>query len=70
MTKTAPPRNSPSPLPSPSPSTSSISTPANVRKSQIDDAGIQDLAADIALRGLLQSLSVRPVLETNGRRDR
>ena len=39
--------------------------PANVRKSEIDDAGIQDLAADIALRGLLQSLSVRPVLDTD-----
>jgi ParB family transcriptional regulator, chromosome partitioning protein len=38
---------------------------ANVRKSQIDDAGIQDLAADIALRGLLQSLSVRPVLDAD-----
>ena len=37
--------------------------PANVRKSQIYDAGIQDLAADIALRGLLQSLSIRPVLD-------
>jgi ParB family transcriptional regulator, chromosome partitioning protein len=40
--------------------------PANVRKSQIHDAGIQDLAADIALRGLLQSLSVRPVLDAGG----
>ena len=39
--------------------------PANVRKSPIDDAGIQDLAADIALRGLLQSLSVRPVLDAD-----
>ena len=38
---------------------------ANVRKSQIDAAGIQDLAADIALRGLLQSLSVRPVLDAD-----
>ena len=38
---------------------------ANVRKSEIDDAGIQDLAADIALRGLLQSLSVRPVLDAD-----
>ncbi len=37
--------------------------PANVRKSPIDDAGILDLAADIALRGLLQSLSIRPVLD-------
>ena len=36
---------------------------ANVRKSPIDDAAIQDLAADIALRGLLQSLSIRPVLD-------
>ena len=39
--------------------------PANVRKSEMDDAGIQDLAADIALRGLLQSLSVRPVLDAD-----
>src|SRR5271165_793575 len=38
----------------------------NVRKSDEDEAGIQDLAADIAARGLLQSLSVRPILDADG----
>jgi ParB family chromosome partitioning protein len=38
----------------------------NVRKSAEDDAAIADLAADIAARGLLQSLSVRPVLDAEG----
>jgi ParB family chromosome partitioning protein len=38
----------------------------NVRKSEEDQAGIQDLAADIAVRGLLQSLSVRPILNADG----
>lgn len=38
----------------------------NVRKSAEDEAGIQDLAADIAARGLLQSLSVRPIFNADG----
>jgi ParB family transcriptional regulator, chromosome partitioning protein len=38
----------------------------NVRKSAEDQAAIQDLAADIAARGLLQSLSVRPILDADG----
>jgi ParB family chromosome partitioning protein len=38
----------------------------NVRKSEIDEAAIADLAADIAARGLLQSLSVRPILDNDG----
>ena len=38
----------------------------NVRKSEADQAAIGDLAADIAMRGLLQSLSVRPVLDADG----
>jgi len=38
----------------------------NVRKSDEDEAGIQDLAADIAARGLLQSLSVRPIFDADG----
>jgi ParB family transcriptional regulator, chromosome partitioning protein len=38
----------------------------NVRKSDVDEATIIDLAADIASRGLLQSLSVRPVLDDDG----
>ncbi len=38
----------------------------NVRKSTEDQAVIEDLAADIAARGLLQSLSVRPILDGNG----
>jgi ParB family transcriptional regulator, chromosome partitioning protein len=38
----------------------------NVRKSEIDEAAIADLAADIASRGLLQSLSVRPILDESG----
>lgn len=35
----------------------------NVRKTDDDQAAIQDLADDIAARGLLQSLSVRPILD-------
>jgi ParB family chromosome partitioning protein len=38
----------------------------NVRKSESDEAAIIDLAADIAARGLLQSLSVRPILNADG----
>ena len=38
----------------------------NVRKSAEDQAAIEDLAADIAARGLLQSLSVRPLLDAGG----
>ncbi len=38
----------------------------NVRKAAEDQAGIEDLAADIAARGLLQSLSVRPILDADG----
>ncbi len=38
----------------------------NVRKSDADPAGIEDLAADIAARGMLQSLSVRPILDSDG----
>ncbi|MGO9984619.1 MAG: ParB/RepB/Spo0J family partition protein [Rhodomicrobium sp.] len=38
----------------------------NVRKSAEDQAAIEDLAADIAARGLLQSLSVRPILDSDG----
>ncbi len=38
----------------------------NVRKSGEDQAAIEDLAADIAARGLLQSLSVRPILDADG----
>ena len=38
----------------------------NVRKSEADQAAIEDLAADIATRGLLQSLSVRPILDADG----
>ncbi len=38
----------------------------NVRKAAEDQAGIDDLAADIAARGLLQSLSVRPILDADG----
>jgi ParB family chromosome partitioning protein len=38
----------------------------NVRKSAADEAAIEDLAADIAVRGLLQSLSVRPLLDVGG----
>ena len=40
----------------------------NVRKSAEDQAAIEDLAADIAARGLLQSLSVRPILDADGRK--
>ncbi len=38
----------------------------NVRKSGEDQAAIEELAADIAARGLLQSLSVRPILGSMG----
>jgi ParB family transcriptional regulator, chromosome partitioning protein len=38
----------------------------NVRKLEADPAGIEGLAADIAARGLLQSLSVRPILGSMG----
>jgi ParB family transcriptional regulator, chromosome partitioning protein len=38
----------------------------NVRKCAGDELGIEDLAADIAVRGLLQSLSVRPILNGTG----
>ena len=38
----------------------------NVRKSAEDQAAIEELAADIAARGLLQSLSVRPILDAAG----
>lgn len=38
----------------------------NVRKSAEDQAAIEDLAADIVARGLLQSLSVRPILDDDG----
>jgi ParB family chromosome partitioning protein len=38
----------------------------NVRKSADDDTAIAELAADIAARGLLQSLSVRPILDAEG----
>ena len=34
----------------------------NVRKSEPDDVSIAELTGDIAQRGLLQSLSVRPIL--------
>ena len=39
----------------------------NVRKSAESKGSIEDLAADIAARGLLQSLSVRPVLDADGK---
>jgi ParB family transcriptional regulator, chromosome partitioning protein len=38
----------------------------NVRKPAGDDTAIADLAADIAARGLLQSVSVRPILDDAG----
>ncbi len=38
----------------------------NVRKSAESKGAIEDLAADIAARGLLQSLSVRPLLDADG----
>src|SRR5208282_6278504 len=38
----------------------------NVRKTAEDQAAIEELAADIAARGLLQSLSVRPILDPEG----
>ncbi len=39
----------------------------NVRKSAESKGSIEDLAADIAARGLLQSLSVRPLLDADGK---
>ena len=39
----------------------------NVRKAAEAKGAIEDLAADIAARGLLQSLSVRPILDSGGK---
>ena len=42
-----------------------VLSPSNVRHVKAD-VSIEELAADIARRGLLQSLTVRPVLDTDG----
>ena len=40
-----------------------VPSPANVRKTGGRDLGIEELAASIAAHGLLQNLTVRPVLD-------
>src|ERR1700689_3488986 len=42
-----------------------VASAKNVRRTRVE-AGIEELAASIAAHGLLQSLSVRPVLDAEG----